>query len=85
MSGVNDLNTNPISPETPEVDDLAQGPTSGVIDLNATPASPDAGDPAGRPMPWEHWSRERRQWTALGVAGGLLLLGAVVGLFSFWS
>jgi hypothetical protein len=43
---------------------------------------PGTGDP---PLPWDHWSRERRQWTALGVAVGLLLLGAVVGLVSLWS
>jgi hypothetical protein len=58
---------------------------SGVSDLNSTPASPESGDTGERPMPWDHWSRERRQWTALGAAAGVLVLGVVVGLFSFWS
>jgi hypothetical protein len=58
---------------------------SGVSDLNSTPASPESGDPGERPLPWEHWSRERRQWTALGVAAGLVLLGVLTSLFSFWS
>jgi hypothetical protein len=44
--------------------------------------SPETGD---RPLPWDHWSRERRQWTALGVAAGLLLLGAAAGLVSLGS
>jgi hypothetical protein len=58
---------------------------SGVNDLNPTPTSPGAGDPGERPLPWEHWSKERRQWTSLGAAAGLLLLGVLVGLLSFWS
>ena len=58
---------------------------SGLNDLSSTPDSPHAGHPAQRPLPWEHWSRERRQWTALGTAAGLVLLGVVVSLFSFWS
>jgi hypothetical protein len=36
------------------------------------------------PLPWDHWSRERRQWTALGTAAALLLLGAVTGLVTLW-
>jgi H+/Cl- antiporter ClcA len=36
------------------------------------------------PLPWDHWSRERRQWTALGAAGGLFLLGAATGLVTLW-
>jgi hypothetical protein len=38
-----------------------------------------------RPLPWEHWSKDRRQWTALGAAAGLVVLGAIVGLLSLWS
>jgi hypothetical protein len=41
--------------------------------------------PPTRPLPWEHWSKDRRQWTALGVAAGLVVLGAIVGLLSLWS
>jgi hypothetical protein len=36
-------------------------------------------------LPWDSWSRERRQWTAYGVAGGLLLLGVIVGFVALWS
>ena len=52
---------------------------------DVTPTTPGPADPDDRPLPWEHWSRERRQWTALGAAAGLMLLGIVVGLVSFWS
>jgi hypothetical protein len=45
----------------------------------------DSAETGDRPLPWDHWSRERRQWTALGVAAGLLLLGAVAGLVSLGS
>jgi hypothetical protein len=38
-----------------------------------------------RPLPWEHWSKDRRQWTALGAAAALVVLGAIVGLLSLWS
>jgi hypothetical protein len=53
---------------------------SDLHDLTQTPpAEPD--EPS---LPWDSWSRERRQWTALGVAGGLLLLGVIVGLVALW-
>jgi hypothetical protein len=44
--------------------------------------SPEPDEP---PLPWDHWSRQRRQWAALGIAAGVLVLGAVVGLVSLWS
>jgi hypothetical protein len=49
---------------------------------NASGGSPE---PDEQPLPWAHWSKERRQWTALGIAAGLLALGAVAGLVSLWS
>jgi hypothetical protein len=49
----------------------------------STPAH--VAEPRERPLPWEHWSKERRERTALGVAAAVFALGAVVGLLSFWS
>jgi hypothetical protein len=37
------------------------------------------------PLPWEGWSKQKRQQVAFGIAGGLVLLGAVVGLLTLWS
>ena len=56
-----------------DVHDLIQNPPGGQPE----PDSP--------PLPWDHWSKERRQWTALGAAAGVLLLGVLVGLLSLWS
>jgi hypothetical protein len=57
---------------------------SDVHDLlqNASGDSPEPDEP---PLPWAQWSRKRRQWTALGIAASLLVLGAVAGLASLWS
>jgi hypothetical protein len=54
---------------------------SDVHDLTQTPE--DGSDEP--PLPWDSWSKQRRQWTALGIAAGVLVLGAVVGLVSLWS
>jgi hypothetical protein len=49
-------------------------------------ASPDGGpEPGERPLPWDGWSKERRQWTALGAAAAVLIVGALAGLLSLWS
>jgi hypothetical protein len=70
--------------ESRGVDDIQEGPMSDLHDLTQNPPNGQP-EPDGRPLPWEHWSKERRQWTALGAAAGVLLLGVLVGLFSLWS
>ena len=35
-------------------------------------------------LPWDGWSRQKRQQVAFGISGALLLLGALVGLVTLW-
>jgi hypothetical protein len=48
-------------------------------------ASDAVHEPEEPPLPWDGWSRQKRQQVAFGIAGGLLLLGALVGLLALWS
>ena len=70
--------------ESGGADKHREGPMSDVHDLTQNPPSKGPA-PDEPPLPWDHWSKERRQWTALGIAAGVLLLGAVAGLVALWS
>jgi hypothetical protein len=48
-------------------------------------ASDAVQEPDNPPLPWDGWPMQKRQQVAFGIAGGLLLLGALVGLLALWS